>query len=240
MATIDTLTVTGVVATTPRRVTRGDGLSISSFRLASNSRRYDAKQGKWIDGETNWFTVSAFRQLADGIGTSLSKGDRVVVTGRLRVREWNTEERSGTSVEIVADAVGPDLTWGTAVYTRRERVSRDDGSALTEASAPDAYDAHDAPVPFDEHISHDTSDDEARSAAGQYDDARAAHPAFAARAAAHNAGQGAAQDAGQGITQGVHAESRGLNDVTSATDGPPHTEWGSTSTSGWGRAQQAS
>ena len=94
------------------------GLPITSFRLASTQRRYDRGAQKWIDAETNWYTVTTFRQLAINIVGSIEKGQRVVVTGRLRVRDWQTGDRAGTNVEIDADAVGHDLAWGTAVYTR--------------------------------------------------------------------------------------------------------------------------
>ena len=62
--------------------------------------------------------MTTFRQLAINIVGSIEKGQRVVVTGRLRVRDWQTGDRAGTNVEIDADAVGHDLAWGTAVYTR--------------------------------------------------------------------------------------------------------------------------
>lgn len=114
----DTISLTGFVATPPRSLTTTSGLSITSFRLASSQRRYDRAAGRWIDADTNWYTVTAFRQLADNVLVSVSKGDRVVVTGRLRVRSWENGERSGTSVEIDADALGHDLLWGTTLVTR--------------------------------------------------------------------------------------------------------------------------
>lgn len=114
----DTITITGLVATTPRLITTGDGLTISSFRLASTQRRFDKDTEKWIDGETNWFTVTCFRQLATNVGRSINKGERVIVTGTLRIREWDNGEKVGTTVEVEADAVGHDLTWGLATFVR--------------------------------------------------------------------------------------------------------------------------
>lgn len=114
----EALSVTGLVATTPRHLVTQDGLPITSFRLASSQRRFDRNQNKWIDGETNWFTVTAFRQLAINSSTSINKGDRVAVNGKLRVRDWDNGERAGTSVEIEADSLGHDLSWGNSVFTR--------------------------------------------------------------------------------------------------------------------------
>jgi single-strand DNA-binding protein len=114
----DTLTVTGLIATTPRHVTTSEGLEITSFRLASSQRRFDKATQQWVDASTNWYTVTAFRNLAVNAIASLNKGDRIVVVGRLRVRDWQTDDRTGTTVEIEAETLGHDLFWSTAVATR--------------------------------------------------------------------------------------------------------------------------
>ncbi|MEY4061248.1 MAG: hypothetical protein RIQ31_910 [Actinomycetota bacterium] len=146
----ETLSVAGLVATTPRHLVTQDGLPITSFRLASSSRRFDRAQNKWIDGETNWFTITSFRQLAINSAGSVNKGDRVAVTGKLRVRDWDNGERAGTSVEVEADSMGHDLAWGSSVFTRtvlvRETEPTDTDSDFEEefestdlvASAPAA------------------------------------------------------------------------------------------------------
>lgn len=74
------VTISGLVATTPRHLITQDGLPITSFRLASSHRRFDREQNKWIDGETNWFTITGFRQLAINLSTSVQKGERVIVS----------------------------------------------------------------------------------------------------------------------------------------------------------------
>jgi len=114
----DTITITGLIATTPRHVVTSEGLPITSFRLASSQRRFYKATSTWVDASTNWYTVTAFRQLAINAVPSLSKGDRIVVSGRLRIRDWQTDDRTGTNVEIEAETLGHDLFWGTAVFTR--------------------------------------------------------------------------------------------------------------------------
>lgn len=126
-----TITVDGLIATTPRHLITQDGLPITSFRLAASERRFDRAQNRWIDGETNWYTVSAFRQLAINASTSLSKGDRVVLTGSLRVRDWDTGERAGTAVEIEATSIGHDLAWGTSTFERTVLVRETEESPAT-------------------------------------------------------------------------------------------------------------
>lgn len=114
----DHVTVTGNVGATPKYLQTQGGLVITSFRLASTRRRFDEDRKEWIDAETNWYTVNTYRQLAKNVAASIETGQRVVVTGRLRVRAWEKDDKHGVNVEIEADAVGPDLLWGTTVWKR--------------------------------------------------------------------------------------------------------------------------
>ena len=114
----NSITVTGIVATTPRHLVTSAGLAITSFRLASGQRRYDRTLHSWVDADTNWYTVTAFRHLAHNVVRSVRKGEHVLVAGQLRVRAWQNAERSGTSVEVEAEAVGHDLSWCTTNYLR--------------------------------------------------------------------------------------------------------------------------
>lgn len=133
----DSITVTGVVGSDPRLHVTTQGLAITSFRLASTRRYFDRAKGSWEDGETNWYTVSAFRQLAHNAAASVAKGERVVVHGRLRLRAWENGEKSGTAIEIEADAIGHDLTWGTTSLTkvRLARESADGGQAVGDTAS---------------------------------------------------------------------------------------------------------
>jgi len=117
----DNVTLSGLVATSPRHLITSEGLEITSFRLASTQRRYDAGKNEWVDGETNWYTVTCFRDLAVNAQASLVKGQRVIVVGRLRIRNWQTEDKTGTNVEVEADTIGHDLRFGSAEFTRRPR-----------------------------------------------------------------------------------------------------------------------
>lgn len=133
----DTITVRGYVATEVRSTTADSGLAIANFRMCTTDRRYDRDTGTWVDGQTNWYSVSLFRQLATNSAFSVHKGDRVIVTGRLKVRQWALEDgRSGTSVDIDAESVGHDLMWGTANY-RRNVQDRAASTAVGEETAGD-------------------------------------------------------------------------------------------------------
>lgn len=118
----DTVTILGRVGNDPIRSETTSGVPVVNFRMASPQRRYDAKTQAWVETGTNWYTVSAFRQLAEHVKSSVHSGDGVIVTGRLRVREWENNGRKGTSVDIEADAIGHDLRWGTSAYAKASRL----------------------------------------------------------------------------------------------------------------------
>ena len=125
----DTITVCGIVATDPRHLVTDTGIAITSLRLASPSRRWDRGTGAWTNGPTNWFTVTAFRSLAANVHKSLKKGDRIIVSGRLRVRSWERDDRSGTSVEIDAEGIGHDLAWGISNWIKVPRHASESTAA---------------------------------------------------------------------------------------------------------------
>jgi single-strand DNA-binding protein len=119
---MEKITITGLVATTPRHLVTAEGLPITSFRLASATRKFDVRENKWVEGTTNWYTISCFRQLAINVAKSVHKGERVIVSGDLRIRDWDNGETYGTSVEVEALSIGHDLCYGEAEFTRKQIV----------------------------------------------------------------------------------------------------------------------
>ncbi len=113
-----TITVAGWAATDVRIFVGQGDLAIASFRLASTPRYFDRDRRAWVDGVTEWFTVRVFRAAAMTVEKSISKGQPVVVTGRLRTSTWQANEGPRTDLVIDATAVGHDCTRGTAVFTR--------------------------------------------------------------------------------------------------------------------------
>ena len=122
----DTIMVRGLVATTPRYIKTADDVHIVSFRLASSQRRYDRIEQRWVDTDTNWYTISGKGVLARNVSESVEKGSRVIVFGKLDIRDWENTDRSGTTVEIEAETIGHDLFWGTSVYTRQPYTLEED------------------------------------------------------------------------------------------------------------------
>ena len=139
----DHITITGTVATDPKHIVTAEGMAITSFRFASTQRYYSRQAQAWVDGETNWYTVVAFRALAINAAASLNKGERVIVSGRVRIRDWSAGEKSGRVVEVEAEAIGHDLGWGISRFTRQREQA-----VPVEDDAP-APDTESADAPFE-------------------------------------------------------------------------------------------
>ena len=111
------VTITGNLTDDPELKHTPNGNLVANFRLAVTARVRDGEG--WRDGETSFFRVNVWRQLAEHVAESLSKGDRAVVIGRLKSRSWETPEGDKrTVVEVQAEEVGPSLRWATATPER--------------------------------------------------------------------------------------------------------------------------
>ncbi len=107
----------------------GDGVAVTTFRVASTPRRWNNKDRSWVDAPTNWYTVNAWRTLGRNCLTSLHKGDPVTVYGKLSSQVWtdaNGVERQTMVVE--AASAGPDLNLGRSTFerVRAEGIDRDE------------------------------------------------------------------------------------------------------------------
>jgi single-strand DNA-binding protein len=115
------------------------GVAVAAFTVAASRRVYDSGTGQWKDGETLFLRCSAWRELAEHAAESLAKGMRVVVTGRLRQRSYETTEGEKRTVyEVDADDVGPSLRWATAKVAKatRDRAPHPADTADPWASDP--------------------------------------------------------------------------------------------------------
>jgi single-strand DNA-binding protein len=141
----DIITIAGVVGAEPEL--RPGNVDRCLLRVVTNRRAKDPQTGEWKDLDSNWYSVVAFRRLASNVHGSLHKGDRVLITGRLSVRQYETEQgQKGTSVEIIADAIGHDLNWGTTVYSK---ASGSTTPATQDTWVGDSVWPDTAPIPDD-------------------------------------------------------------------------------------------
>jgi single-strand DNA-binding protein len=116
-------TVIGNVVTDVVLRTTPSGKSVANFRIASNSKKYEKSSNTWVDLDPNFFSVSSWGSLAENISHSVYKGQPLVVTGRLKIRQWQEGEKSGTSAEIEALAIGHDLSFGKSEFIKIKKVN---------------------------------------------------------------------------------------------------------------------
>lgn len=118
------VTVRGWIGQRPKLLETKGPSPMMSMRVGTTPRRRD-KSGAWVDGETTWLSVIAFGELAENVTRSLRKGDPVVVRGRLAMKKSERDGREFVTPEVLADAIGPELTFGTALYAPVVRRARD-------------------------------------------------------------------------------------------------------------------
>ena len=141
----NTVTVVGNVTRDPElRFTQG-GMAVANFGVAWNKRKQDGEE------EVSFFDVSCFRQLAENVAESITKGTRVVIYGTLQQRSWENQEGERRSkVEIIADDIAPSLKWASAEVRRNEFRGGDSGGGQPSggravSNEPPAYDMDEEP-----------------------------------------------------------------------------------------------
>ena len=138
------ITVSGNLTASPKSGMSRGGIPWTRMRVASSTRVYDRQTSDWRDGDTLFLDVSCWRKLAENAASTLQRGDRVLVTGRLRQRSY--EDQQGvrhTVTEMDADAIGPDLGRCPAQLLRAN-------SSPQPAPDPESGEA-DSPAPSDQH-----------------------------------------------------------------------------------------
>ena len=125
--TDNSVTLVGNITRDPELRFTPAGAANATFGLAVNRRWQNRQTNEWEE-RVSFFNVVVWREMAENAAESLSKGMRVVVTGRLEQRSWETPEgEKRTVVEVAADEIGPSLRWASASVTRNERRSGDGG-----------------------------------------------------------------------------------------------------------------
>ncbi len=141
------VTIVGNLADDPElRYTQG-GVAVVSVRVGSTPRTLNRSTNEWVDGETVWVRCTAWREAAENIAQSLTKGTRVVVTGRLKAPSayQTAQGEARASLELEIDEIGPSLRYATASITRRAReggapaVESPWGETKAPASGADAW-----------------------------------------------------------------------------------------------------
>lgn len=121
MAGETVITVVGNLTADPELRWTNNGVALASFSVASTPRIFDRKTSEWRDGDALFLRCTVWREVAENVANSLTKGARVVVTGSLRQNNYEVEGQRRTSYELDVDEVGPSLRYATAQVTRTPR-----------------------------------------------------------------------------------------------------------------------
>ena len=143
MAGETVITVVGNLTADPELRYTQNGLAVANFTIASTPRTFDRQANEWKDGEALFLRASVWREFAEHVAGSLTKGSRVIAQGRLKQRSYETKEgEKRTSFELEIDEIGPSLRYATASLTRAQSSGPRGGGQVTEepwaASAPDS------------------------------------------------------------------------------------------------------
>ena len=143
MTTSNDVTIVGNLTRDPELRYLQSGTPLASFGVACN-RRYQ-KNNEWEE-ETSFFDCTAWRDTGENIAESLSKGDRVIISGRLEQRTWETDDgQKRSKIEVVVDDIGPSLRWATTVVSK---VSKSGGDNSGASHTPPAAAYEEAEEPF--------------------------------------------------------------------------------------------
>ena len=134
------ITVVGNLTADPELRYTQSGLAVANFTIASTPRTFDRASNEWKDGEALFLRASCWREFAEHVAGSLTKGSRVIATGKLKSRSYETREgEKRTSMELEVDEIGPSLRYATAAVTRAaggERGGQGGGGGRGQVDEP--------------------------------------------------------------------------------------------------------
>ena len=140
MAGDTVITIVGNVTGDPELRFTPSGAAVANFTVASTPRAFDRQSNEWKDGETLFMRCSVWRDAAENVAESLQRGTRVIVTGRLKSRSYETKEgEKRTVIEMEVDEVGPSLRYASAKVTKTQRGSGGGGGFGSSGSGQGGY-----------------------------------------------------------------------------------------------------
>ena len=140
MAGDTVITIVGNVTGDPELRFTPSGAAVANFTVASTPRAFDRQSNEWKDGETLFMRCSVWRDAAENVAESLQRGTRVIVTGRLKSRSYETKEgEKRTVIEMEVDEVGPSLRYASAKVTKTQRGSGGGGFGSSGSGQQGGY-----------------------------------------------------------------------------------------------------
>ena len=136
MAGETVVTVVGNLTADPELRFTNSGVALATFTIASTPRTFDRASNEWKDGEALFLRASVWREFAEHVASSLTKGSRVIATGRLKQRSYETKEgEKRSTIELEVEEIGPSLRYATAQVSRSQSRGAVAGGAGAGAAA---------------------------------------------------------------------------------------------------------
>lgn len=129
MITLPAVTIIGALTAEPELRYTQSGVAVASFTVASNERRKDPSTGEWTDGDPCFLKCSIWRDHAENVVETLTKGTRVIVVGKLKQRSYEKDGEKRTVYEIDVEDVGPSTRWATAKVSKVSRNGNGGGGS---------------------------------------------------------------------------------------------------------------
>lgn len=134
------MTIVGTITEDVTLRFTSSGAAVASFTIAANDRKFDRDSGGWKDGDATFLRCTLWRQAAENAAESLTRGTRVLATGSLRQRSYETKDGDKRTVfEMDVDEVGPSVKWATVKVNRADRGDNRAPKASSEASQEDPW-----------------------------------------------------------------------------------------------------
>lgn len=141
MAGETTITIVGNLVNDPEIRYTASGAAVANMTIASTPRSFDKQTSKWVDGDALFMRCSIWRNAAENVAESLRKGTRVVVTGRLKSRSYETREgEKRTVIELEVEEIGASLKFATVTVNRPDRDKASTGGGFSRGKAGDGGD----------------------------------------------------------------------------------------------------
>lgn len=135
----NSVTITGNLSADPELRFTPSGVAVANFTIADTPRWFDKQSNEWKDGETLWMRCSIWREAAENVAESLTKGARVMATGKLTQRHYEKDGVKFTVIEMTVDEISPSLKYATAKVTKtppKDRGGNGGGGGYQQGSAP--------------------------------------------------------------------------------------------------------
>lgn len=140
--------IVGTLVADPEMRFIPSGAAVVNFTVAANDRKFDKDRNEWVDGDPCFLRCSLWRQPAENVAESLRKGHRVLVTGHLKMRNYEKDGQKRTTFEVEVEEIGPSLKWATTTVAKASKSSNGNSQSSSRSDWSDSFASSTDEAPF--------------------------------------------------------------------------------------------